>query len=97
MAAPIYRDEFERRFEALVGYVDTSIENLRIKLTRDINANTDAKFATVITHYDEQIATLTAEIDILKEQVAILKEDGVRRERKLDVILKALNVSVEDL
>jgi len=90
MAAPIYRDEFENRFVELVGFVNTALEAQRIKLTREINNNTDAKFAAVINHYDEQIKVLT-------KQVETLQEEGARRERKLDAVLKALNVSMEDV
>ncbi len=56
----------------------------------DINANTDAKFAAVIKHYDEPINTLT-------EEIATHKEEDARHERKLDALLKALNVSIEGI
>ena len=62
MAAPIYRDEFERRFLEMVGFVNTSIESQRLKLIQDINGNTNAKFAAVITHYDREIAEVKQQL-----------------------------------
>jgi hypothetical protein len=104
MAAPIYRDEFEDRMQNMVGFMKTSIDSAR----HEINRNTDAKFAavikhyddqleTIMKHYDEQIGTLTKQNDELKQEVTTLKEEGARRERKLDAVLKALNVSMEDI
>ncbi len=93
MAAPIYRNEFEERMRDIVGFMRTTIEAAK----SDINANTDAKFAAVIKHYDEQLSTLTKQYDELRNEVASLKEEGARRERKLDAVLKALNVSIEDI
>ena len=97
MAAPIYRDEFEDRLQSMVGFIETSINTAR----HEINKNTDAKFASVIKHYDDQLTTIMKHYDdqigALTKELATIKEEGTRRERKLDAVLKALNVSIEDI
>src|SRR5215469_10679514 len=84
MAAPLYRDEFEKRLEDLfvrcVDYTNSVLDVQRVKTVRqivqEVGNNTDQKLAAQATAFQGVINNV---VTIFRDEISHLREDTEKR------------------